>query len=166
MYLLFIILAARIIHARNLRNFTNNYCSTETYYKLCGDTDLLYFGKSKKFPLTVPFCYWKKYSDKIYYEYIRVYPSTKTSNCTELIDELCELETNDIVFWVNKQIKYTEDCIGDYLCYEESCDNVFSIPKAYPAVDDLPFCSADYALFASSFSPSFNRSMLEKSRNT
>ena len=159
-----IMLVVRIINASNFSNYTDDYSS---YYELCGEYDL-FFEKPKTFPFTKPSCFWIQYSNLIYYEYIDFNKSTKQLSCRTFIKERCGLATSDIVLWVNKQEKNTIECIetvykGYKYDYEDSCNVAKERPIFYLREDDLPFCSANYAYFASNFSSNLT---LENPRNT
>ena len=144
MNILFKIFVARLAVATN---YADNSCYPRNYNELCSKQDSLLFSSEnpKPFPSTKQSCYWKLYSDLIYYEYINYNTSKQTLRCTETIKDRCGLAVNDIVTWMNRQEAATRKCIEAYFeeyndrCYEESCKYAFHASRA--AVYVLPFCS-------------------------
>ena len=172
MNFLFIMVAARIINAINVNNYTDDYLTN--YYKLCGGKGP-FIKKPETFPFTKPSCDWKKYSSSIFYEYIHPNTSKRNFYCRQLLKERCGLEINDIVFWMDKQEKIIKECIDFYFTFsyyngyksdynENFCKLGPQLPMWHPTQYDLPFCSANYAHFASNFLLFFNPAMLENSR--
>ena len=175
MYLLILPLLAWFVSAKNFINYTQSNCYNRNYDKNCNKEISILFSDEKPytFPFTKPSCYWRYYSSLIFYEYVHFNTSQKTLTCANIIKERCGLKTNDIITWINKQKETDKICIGVYFkdfsesCYERQCFYAFNLSAvAIPEQIDLPFCSTNYAVFASNFSNNFSVSMLKIARNT
>ena len=107
-------------------------------------------------------------------EYSRLI-SSNNLNCTKLLKEVCGIETNDLVNWMNTQniikkridLHYKEENQKDSAEYEDFCSS-FHEPPWGPLhyISDLPFCSLSYACFSSNYSLDVTKPIPENANKT